>query len=293
MNLDGEVAIVTGAGRGIGKAIAHALAEAGCAVVINDIDADVADETVQAITSAGGKAVAVPGPVGPTETANELVARAVDAFGHLTVMCTNAGNLHDRLLWNMTDDDFDSVIETHLRGTFTCARAAVTKFREQKQGGRLILLGSPAGQLGGFGQTNYAAAKAGIVAMTQTWAMECVRARITVNAIIPRAITRMLTTTPEYADLQDRLANNEPLPEALRNEQGIGVPEDVAPLAVFLASEAAAGITGQCIGIGGDKLSMWSYSREFVELTRPGGWRPEDIDDAWQQSLASHVQTNG
>ena len=185
MNLDGKVAVVTGSGRGIGRAYAEALAEAGAAVVINDVDADVAQQTVEDITKNGGRAVAEVVAVGSTEAADRLVNRAVEAFGRLDVMCTNAGILRDRTLWKMSDDDFDAVIETHLRGTFTCGRAAAIRMREQGEGGSLVLVSSIAGQRGNFGQTNYAAAKAGIAAYARTWAMELAKSNITVNAIVP------------------------------------------------------------------------------------------------------------
>src|SRR5690606_2834128 len=171
--LDGRVAVVTGAGRGLGRAYAKALAAAGAAVVVNDIDADVAEETVSEITKNGGKAVVEVDPVGETETAQALVDRAVNEFGRLDVMVTNAGVLRDRTLRNVTDEDFDLVLRTHLRGTFTCGRAAFLRFREQGEGGRLILVGSPAGQRASFGQTAYSAAKAAIVGMARTWAVEC------------------------------------------------------------------------------------------------------------------------
>jgi 3-oxoacyl-[acyl-carrier protein] reductase len=166
--LDQKVAVVTGSGRGLGLAYARALAKAGAAIVVNDVDQAAAEAAVDSITAAGGRAVGVIAPVGPTSTADALVIRAVQEFGRLDVMVTNAGILRDKVLWKMTDDDFDAVIETHLRGTFTCARAAAAQMREQGSGGRLILVSSPAGQRGNFGQTNYAAAKAGIVAMART-----------------------------------------------------------------------------------------------------------------------------
>ena len=134
MNLEGKVAVVTGSGRGIGRAYALALAQAGCAVVVNDVDGDVAEATADAIAGAGGRVVAEVCAVGSAEAADQLVAGAVQAFGHLDIMCTNAGILRDRVLWNMSDDDFDAVIETHLRGTFTCARSAVRQMREQGSG---------------------------------------------------------------------------------------------------------------------------------------------------------------
>lgn len=143
MDLSNKVAVVTGSGQGLGLAYAKDLVRHGAAVVINDVNQATADAAVAEITAAGGRAVAVVAPVGSTETAQKLVAGAVDAFGRLDVMVTNAGILRDKVLWKMTDDDFDAVINVHLRGTFTCVREAVLKFREQGDGGRIICIGSP------------------------------------------------------------------------------------------------------------------------------------------------------
>ncbi len=239
MNLEGKVAVVTGSGRGIGRAYAKALAEAGCSVVINDVDAEVAEQTVKELTDSGAKAVAEVVAVGSTEAAERLVQRAVDSFGGIDIMCTNAGILRDRVLWKMTDEDFDAVIETHMRGTFTCARAAAVRMREQGRGGRIVVVSSWAGQRGNFGQTNYAGAKAGIAAFARTWAMELARAEITVNAIVPNAITRMIASIPGMAEMVEGAEKGEPLPDLIRKQMGMGMPEDVAPLLVFLCSDAA------------------------------------------------------
>ncbi|MGA7273013.1 MAG: SDR family NAD(P)-dependent oxidoreductase, partial [Acidimicrobiia bacterium] len=191
MDLKGKVAVVTGSGQGLGLAYASALAASGAAVVVNDVDDEKAGAAADQIGAAGGEATPVGTPVGDAETAEALVSTAVDTYGRLDIMVTNAGILRDRTLWKMTDEEFDAVIRVHLRGTFTCARAAAIQFREAGNGGRLILAGSPAGQRGNFGQTNYAAAKAGIAAMARTWAMELARVGVTVNAVVPNAVTAM------------------------------------------------------------------------------------------------------
>ena len=162
VDLSGKAAVVTGAGQGLGRAYAVALGQARASVVVNDLDARAAEETAALV---GPRAIVVPGDVADRAVADALVAKAVEKFGRLDAMVTNAGVLRDAVLWKMTDEDFDLVVRTHLRGTFLCARAAAVRMREQGQGGRLILVGSPAGQFGNFGQTNYGAAKAGVVGL--------------------------------------------------------------------------------------------------------------------------------
>jgi NAD(P)-dependent dehydrogenase (short-subunit alcohol dehydrogenase family) len=294
MDLSDKVAVVTGSGRGLGLAYAQALATAGASVVINDVDAAAADEAVRRITAAGGRAVAGVAPVGSTKAAEALVSRAVDTFGRLDVMVTNAGVLRDKVLWKMSDDDFDTVVEVHLRGTFTCVRAAVERMREQGEGGRIIVAGSPAGQRGNFGQTNYAAAKAGIAAMVRTWAMELARAGITANAVIPVAATAMTKTIPAFGPHIEALEQDgTPFPDTLRKGEGFGTPEDVAGLVAFLASDASAEVTGQCIGIGGDKLALWSHPQEVSVAYADGGWSADAIAAAWPLTVGRTPQTFG
>jgi NAD(P)-dependent dehydrogenase (short-subunit alcohol dehydrogenase family) len=293
ISLDGKVAVVTGSGRGIGRAYAKALAEAGCAVVVNDVDADVAEQAVTAITEAGGRAVAEVVGVGSSEAADRLVERAVEAFGRLDIMVTNAGILRDRVLWKMTDDDFDAVIETHLRGTFTCVRAAVNRMKDQGQGGRILVVSSIAGQRGNFGQTNYAAAKAGIAAFARTWAMELAKFNITANAIVPNALTRMVASIPGMGGIVEAAESGQPIPDTIRKGWGMGIPEDVAPLAVFLASDEASGITGQCIGLGGDRLALWAHPKEVSVAYHEGRWTADDIALTWQSAMGLHPESYG
>lgn len=293
MDLKGKVAIVTGSGRGLGFAYAKELASAGARVVVNDIDADTAETAAKQIVAAGGTAVAEAVAVGSSEAADALVARAVAEFGRLDVLVTNAGVLRDKVLWKMTDDDFDTVVDVHLRGTFTCARAAAVRMREQGEGGRLILVGSPAGQRGNFGQTNYSAAKAGIAAFARTWSMELARADITVNAIIPVAATAMTETIPALKGYVDALRAGDPMPPFARRALAFGSPEDAAGLVAFLASDAAAEITGQCVGIGGDRLSLWSHPQQVAAAYADGGWSADAIDEAWPTTLGTQLQTVG
>lgn len=292
-DLTGKVAVVTGSGRGLGLAYATALARAGAAVVVNDLDAEIAEQAATSISEAGGRAVAEAVAVGTAEAAQTLVDRAVAEFGRLDVMVTNAGILRDKVLWKMTDTDFDAVVTTHLRGTFTCARAAAIRMREQGEGGSLILVGSPAGQRGNFGQTNYAAAKAGITAMVRTWSMELARNNITVNAIVPVAATAMTETIPVFAPYVEAMRQGQPLPDFLRKGEGFGTAEDCAALIPFLASDAARGVTGQCVGIGGDKLALWSHPQETAVAYADGGWSPEAIAAVWATSVGREPQSVG
>ena len=301
INLEGKVAVVTGSGRGIGKSYAKALAAHGAAVVVNDIDADVCEATTKEIVQSGGRAVGEAVGVGPTEAAERLVGRAVEVFGRLDAMVTNAGVLRDKMLWKLEDEDFDVVISTHLRGTFTCARAAVKQFRAQNEaagengpkGGRIIAVSSVAGQYGNFGQTAYAAAKAGIAAMVRTWALELERASIAVNAIVPNALTRMVATIPGMGEAVDAAERGEPVPEAFRMGMGMGTPDDVAPLLVFLCSDAAADVTGQAIGLGGDKLSLFAHPHEKSVAYMPGGWSADRIADLFKQTVGQDMEAYG
>jgi NAD(P)-dependent dehydrogenase (short-subunit alcohol dehydrogenase family) len=294
VDLTGKVAVVTGSGRGLGLAYATELARRGAAVVVNDVEAAVAEAAVASITQAGGSAVAEVVPVGSSEAAQALVDRAVAEFGRLDVLVNNAGILRDTTLWKMTDEQFDAVITTHLRGTFTCTRAAAVRMREQGEGGRIICVGSPTGQVGNFGQTNYAAAKAGIVGMVRTWAMELARAEITVNAVVPVAATAMTETVPFVQPYIELLKKGEPLPAFARQEMGFGTPEDAAGLVAFLASDAAAGITGQAVGIGGDRLALWSHPSEVVvEFADGTGWSADAIAEVWPKAFEGSLQTVG
>ncbi|MER5484340.1 SDR family NAD(P)-dependent oxidoreductase [Streptomyces sp. NPDC002812] len=294
MDLHGKVAVVTGSGRGLGLGYARALAAAGAAVVVNDVDQHAVDAAVATITAAGGRAAGVVAAVGDSAAAEELVDTAVREFGRLDVLVTNAGILRDRVLWKMTDEDFDDVVRVHLRGTFTCARAAAVRMREQGTGGRLVLISSPAGQRGNFGQTNYAAAKAGVVSMARTWAMELGRAGITVNAVVPVAATEMTKTIPAFAPvIEESERTGSPLPDWLRKDEGLGTVEDVAGLITFLASDASDGVTGQAIGIGGDRLALWAHPKEKAVAFADGGWSADMIAALWQGGVGAEAETYG
>ena len=280
MSLNGKVAIVTGSGQGLGLAYARELARQGAAVVINDVNAETAAEAVAQIEADGGQATAVVVPVGSTDAAKALVAGAVEAFGRLDILVTNAGILRDKSLLKMTDEDFDLVINVHLKGTFTCVREAFAYFKENNIAGRIITIGSPTGQRGNFGQTNYAAAKAGIVGMVRTWALEMKRAGVTVNTVIPVAATAMTKTVPYFQKAVEAEERGEAMPSFFRHDLGFGTADDVAGLIAFLASDAAAGITGQAIGAGGDRLQVWTHPTPASTEYREGGWDYEALQES-------------
>ena len=293
MSLEGKVAIVTGSGRGLGLAYARELARQGAAVVVNDVDESIAADAVAAIEADGGRAVAVVAPVGPTETAKKLVQTAVDTYGRLDILVTNAGVLRDTVLRKMSDDDFDTVINVHLRGTFTCAREAATYMRANEIPGRIICIGSPTGQRGNFGQTNYAAAKAGIVGMVRTWALELKKAGITANAVIPVAATAMTATVPYFAAAVEADEKGEPMPAFFRHDLGFGTADDVAGLIAYLGSDAAASVTGQAIGIGGDRLQLWSHPEPVVTAYHEGGWSYADLEAQFPALMGEKLQSVG
>ena len=290
--LNGRTVIVTGGGAGLGKAYALALAAAGASVVVNDVVAESARETVELITADGGRAVDVIAPVGDSETAQRLIDTALAEFGGMDAIITNAGFLRDRSILKMTDDDFDDVLRVHVRGTITCARAAYASFKERGVAGRIIAVGSPTGQRGNFGQTNYAAAKAAIVGMVRTWSLEMSRSGVMVNAIIPVAATAMTRTIPYFAAAVEAEDAGLPLPGFFRHDLGFGTPDDVSALVVFLASEESAGVTGQAIGIGGDRLQLWSHPEPVLSEYRADGWSVDDLT-SFAETLRSRAQSVG
>ncbi|MGA9750100.1 MAG: SDR family NAD(P)-dependent oxidoreductase [Nocardioides sp.] len=293
MDLTDTVVIVTGAGRGLGREYAESLAAAGAAVVVNDVDAELANAVVDELGAAGGRAVAAVGAVGADGVAEQLVEVATASFGRLDGLVANAGVLRDAVLWKTSDEDFDTVVRVHLRGTFQCVRAAAREMRHRGAGGRIVCVGSPTGQRGMFGQGNYSAAKAGIVGMVRTWAMELARDEITVNAVVPVAATEMTMNVPPLRPYAAAAARGDELPAFARRTLGFGTAADCSALVTYLVSDAAKGVTGQAIGIGGDRLVLWSHPTPVVSAYADGGWTPESIAQAWPTTFAASLQTLG
>ncbi|WP_018763904.1 SDR family NAD(P)-dependent oxidoreductase [Arthrobacter sp. 135MFCol5.1] len=293
MSLNGKVVIVTGSGQGLGLAYARELARHGASVVVNDVNAATAAAAVNQIREDGGQAVAVVAPVGTTDAAKALVAGAVEAFGRLDILVTNAGILRDKSLLKMTDEDFDLVINVHLKGTFTCVREAFAYFKENNIPGRIITIGSPTGQRGTFGQTNYAAAKAGIVGMVRTWALEMKKAGVTVNTVVPVAATAMTKTVPYFQKAVEAEERGEVMPAFFRHDLGFGTPDDVAGIIAYLASDESASISGQVIGVGGDRLQVWTHPEPAVTEYREGGWSYEALQERGAEVIGAHQQSIG
>ena len=250
--LDGRAAIVTGAGNGLGRAEALALAAAGARVVLNDLAGDAVHTVADEITAAGGEAVVSPGDIGDWATGQQLVAAALGAFGRLDILVNNAGVLRDRMVFSMSEPEWDLVLRTHLKGHFVTSRFATAHWREaSKQAGgpaygRIVNTSSEAFLLGSSGQPNYAAAKAGIAALTVTTARSCGKYGVRANAICPRARTAMT------ADLMGTAPGQGPDPLA---------PEHVAPLVVFLSSPAAEHVNGEVFVVHGGVAAVMEPPR--------------------------------
>jgi len=263
--LEGKAAVVTGGGRGIGRGHCLALAEAGAAVVVNDIDPEASAEVVGEIEAAGGAAIASDANIGSRSGAEALVQACIDRFGSIDVMVNNAGNLRDRSFLKMSDEEFDAVWTVHVKGTFWCSQTAARAMREAGKGGAIINTTSGA-HFGSFGQTNYAASKGAIASMTYTWALELSRYGIRVNAIGPTGTTRMSDTF-----------GGEKLPYI---DPGLN-----GPLVAFLASDLSRGVSGQIFGSGGERVAHMVQPHYGKTLVREGGWTVEALAEHFMRQL--------
>jgi NAD(P)-dependent dehydrogenase (short-subunit alcohol dehydrogenase family) len=289
--LDGKVAAVTGSGRGIGRAVARALAAQGAAVVVNDVGVSVAgekessspaDEVVKEIKAAGGRASANRSDIATVEGGEAIVNQAIKEFGKLDILVNVAGILRDRMIFNMSEQEWDEVIRVHLKGHYCTIRPASAHMRERKFG-RIINFSSNSA-LGAPGQPNYAAAKAGILGLTYSSANGLAKYNITVNAIMPGAATRMTDTVPT-----GRIPGMTPV----RSEQAEGTPRDpanVAPIVVFLASDEAAYVTGQCFGASGYRIARYCHLVPERTLISNGPWDIDRLFETFKATLGTDLQ---
>jgi len=265
--LDGKVAIVTGAGRGIGRGEAIELAAQGASVVVGEVDAAAGQAVVDEIAAAGGAAVVQLGDCSEVDAAEAIVRRAVDEFGRLDALVNNAGILRDRTLAKMTPEEWDAVIKVHLRGHYAPTHAAINHWRDAGQPGRVVCTASTSGILGNFGQSNYGAAKAGIAAFAQIVAQESWKHGITVNAICPAARTRM--TEGAYGEIAGDTAGFD-----------FWHPDNVAPFVAFLCSDASAHISGKVFGVQGDAVELYRpFTSEAVIENGGTRWDPAVFAD--------------
>ena len=284
--LDGRVAIVTGSGRGIGREFALCFGREGAKVVVNDVgvsldgqgtDDDPALQVCKEIEALGGAAVPNYDSVSDFDGAGRIVQTAVDAFGTVDILVNNAGIVRDKSLLKMEESDFDAVIAVHLKGSFNCSRHAAPVMKE-KGYGRIVNITSSAGLRGNFGQTNYGAAKAGIMGMTFVWSLELARYGITVNAIAPSGATRMT------AGLFER-TGAEPPPEEN--------PALNAPLVAYVASEQAGHVNGQILGRTEYAYTIFQQPKQVAWMWRDGGWSPGEVAQDFDKTLGQHLQQVG
>jgi NAD(P)-dependent dehydrogenase (short-subunit alcohol dehydrogenase family) len=291
MLLDGKVAIVTGAGRGIGREEALLMAQHGARLVINDLgghfdgtgsDASPAQQVVDEIKAAGGEAVANTESVTDFKGAKRIVEHALDSFGHLNILVNNAGILRDRMIFNMSEEEWDAVINVHMKGTFNCSRHACEYWREQHKAGnvlngRVINTSSDAGLLGSPGQPNYGPAKAAVATMAIIVDREMQKYGVTGNAIAPLARTRLtVDATPQTAGLMD----------AKEGEHDYFSPHHVAPLVAWLASDDAAQVHGEVFRVGGGCVWLMKGWHSTGTVKKLGDWEPGELGDQLKVELA-------
>ena len=264
--LDGKVAVVTGAGRGIGRGEALELARQGAAVVVNELDAEAGGAVVDEIKAAGGAAVLHSGDCSEVEGAQTLIGTALDTFGRVDALVNNAGILRDRTIVKMTPEEWDAVIKVHLRGHFLPTQIVCAHWKESGQPGRIVCTASTSGLLGNFGQTNYGAAKAGIAAFSTIVAQEMWRYGVTCNAIAPAARTRM--TEGAYGEIFNPSSE----------DFDFWHPDNVAPMVAYLCSDASAHISGKVFGVQGDTVELYQPFTSFSFIDNGGSrWDPAEL----------------
>jgi NAD(P)-dependent dehydrogenase (short-subunit alcohol dehydrogenase family) len=287
MVLKDKVAVVTGAARGIGREIALLLAQQGARVVVNDYGgseagtggtAAPADEVVGEIKTAGGQAVANYDSVASMAGGKSIVDTAVKAFGRIDIVVNNAGILRDRMIFNMSEEEWDAVINTHLKGSFAVTRAAAPLMREQKWG-RVINMTSTSGLVGNVGQANYAAAKLGIVGLTRVTALDMARYNVTANCISPFAWTRMIGTIPTQTEAQKARV------EKIKKMS----PAHIAPLAAFLCSDHAKDVSGQVFGVRGKEIMLFAHHRPLMRIHHAEGWTVARLADIFPGTMQQHL----
>jgi NAD(P)-dependent dehydrogenase (short-subunit alcohol dehydrogenase family) len=289
--LNGKVAAITGGGRGIGRAVALAMAAQGAAVVVNDLGVSVAgeqetkspaDEVVAEIRKAGGKVASNHGDIATMAGGKGLVDQAISEFGKLDILVNIAGILRDRMIFSMSEEEWDAVIKVHLKGHFCTIHYASIHMRERKAG-RIINFSSNAAQ-GSPGQPNYGAAKAGILGLTYSCANALAKYNITVNAIMPGAATRMTDTIPQ---------GRYPGASIITSETAAGTPMDpanVAPTVIFLASDEAASINGQCFGAAGYRVTQYMPLRADKVLVNDGPWDMDTLIKAFKATFGTQLK---
>jgi len=283
--VEGKVAIVTGAGRGIGRGIALLMAQEGARVVVCDIgaslegsgtDASPADDVVAEIKKAGGAAIASTLSISEPANGEKIVKSALDAFGRVDILVNNAGILRDRIFHRMSWSDWSDVINVHLNGSFNMSRACAAHFREQNSGS-FVHMTSTSGLVGNFGQANYMAAKMGIVGLSRGIALDMARFNVRSNCIAPFAWTRMIDSIPaETEEEKARVARFREM-----------TPEKIAPLAVYLGSDRAEGISGQIFSVRNNEIYLFSQTRPIRTLHRSDGWTPQKIDSQLKGAFAA------